>query len=243
MKLNFHTRDKNIRPMTSKHILIVEDEEKIASLLGDYLKAADFRTSIQNNGDRVISQIKKDPPHLILLDIMLPGKNGIELCREIRQFSNVPIIMITARVEEIDRLLGLELGADDYICKPFSPREVVARVKAIFRRLNAKPLSQNLVIGSICLDDKAHQVMIDKQVLSLTPNEFGLLKVMMSQPNRVFSRNELINRIQGYDFEGYDRTIDTHIKNLRKKIAERLPGQEIISTVYGVGYKFSASAE
>ncbi|MGD1973382.1 MAG: response regulator [Desulfobacterales bacterium] len=227
--------------MTSKHILIVEDEEKIASLLGDYLKAADFRTSTQNNGDRVISQIKKDPSDLILLDIMLPGKNGIELCREIRQFSNVPIIMITARVEEIDRLLGLELGADDYICKPFSPREVVARVKAIFRRLHAKPLSQNLVIGSICLDDKAHQVMIDKQVLSLTPNEFGLLKVMMSQPNRVFSRNELINRIQGYDFEGYDRTIDTHIKNLRKKIAERLPGQEIISTVYGVGYKFSAS--
>jgi two-component system response regulator BaeR len=227
--------------MTSKHILIVEDEEKIASLLGDYLKAADFRTSTQNNGDRVISQIKKDPSDLILLDIMLPGKNGIELCREIRQFSNVPIIMITARVEEIDRLLGLELGADDYICKPFSPREVVARVKAIFRRLHAKPLSQNLVIGSICLDDKAHQVMIDKQVLDLTPNEFGLLKVMMSQPNRVFSRNELINRIQGYDFEGYDRTIDTHIKNLRKKIAERLPGQEIISTVYGVGYKFSAS--
>ena len=227
--------------MTSEHILIVEDEEKIASLLGDYLKAADFRTSTQNNGDRVISQIKKDPSDLILLDIMLPGKNGIELCREIRQFSNVPIIMITARVEEIDRLLGLELGADDYICKPFSPREVVARVKAIFRRLHAKPLSQNLVIGSICLDDNAHQVMIDKQVLSLTPNEFGLLKVMMSQPNRVFSRNELINRIQGYDFEGYDRTIDTHIKNLRKKIAERLPGQEIISTVYGVGYKFSAS--
>ena len=227
--------------MTSEHILIVEDEEKIASLLGDYLKAAGFRTSTQNNGDRVISQIKKDPSDLILLDIMLPGKNGIELCREIRQFSNVPIIMITARVEEIDRLLGLELGADDYICKPFSPREVVARVKAIFRRLHAKPLSQNLVIGSICLDDNAHQVMIDKQVLSLTPNEFGLLKVMMSQPNRVFSRNELINRIQGYDFEGYDRTIDTHIKNLRKKIAERLPGQEIISTVYGVGYKFSAS--
>ena len=229
--------------MTSKHILIVEDEEKIASLLGDYLKSAGFRTSTQNHGDRVISQVKKDPSDLILLDIMLPGKNGIELCREIRQFSNVPIIMITARVEEIDRMLVLELVADDYICKHFSPLEVVARVKAILRRLHAKPLSQNLVIGSICLDDKAHQVMIDKQVLDLTPNEFGLLKVMMSQPNRVFSRNELINRIQGYDFEGYDRTIDTHIKNLRKKIAERLPGQEIISTVYGVGYKFSASAE
>jgi two-component system response regulator BaeR len=229
--------------MTSRHILIVEDEEKIAGLLCDYLKEAGFRTSTQNNGDRVIAQIKKDPPDLILLDIMLPGKNGMELCREIRQFSNIPIIMITARVEEIDRLLGLELGADDYICKPFSPREVVARVKAIFRRLHAEPLTHNLVIGSISLDDKAHQVMVDKQVLSLTPNEFGLLKIMMSRPNRVFSRNELINRIQGYNFEGYDRTIDTHIKNLRKKIAVKLPDREIISTVYGVGYKFSASPD
>jgi len=229
--------------MTSRHILIVEDEEKIAGLLCDYLKEAGFRTSTQNNGDRVIAQIKKDPSDLILLDIMLPGKNGMELCREIRQFSNIPIIMITARVEEIDRLLGLELGADDYICKPFSPREVVARVKAIFRRLHVKPLAHNLVIGSISLDDETHQVMIDKQVLNLTPNEFGLLKIMMSQPNRVFSRNELINQVQGYDFEGYDRTIDSHIKNLRKKIAQKLPDQEIISTVYGVGYKFRASSD
>ena len=224
-------------------ILIVEDEEKIASLLCDYLKEAGFRTSTQNNGDRVIAQIKKDPSDLILLDIMLPGKNGMELCREIRQFSNIPIIMITARVEEIDRLLGLELGADDYICKPFSPREVVARVKAIFRRLHAEPRTHNLVIGSISLDDKTHQVMIDKQLLNLTPNEFGLLKIMMRRPNRVFSRSELINRVQGYEFEGYDRTIDSHIKNLRKKIAQKLPGQEIITTVYGVGYKFSASSD
>jgi two-component system response regulator BaeR len=229
--------------MTSRHILIVEDEEKIASLLCDYLKEAGFRTSTQNNGDRVIAQIKKDPSDLILLDIMLPGKNGLELCREIRQFSNIPIVMITARVEEIDRLLGLELGADDYICKPFSPREVVARVKAIFRRLHAEPLTHKLVIGSISLDDKTHQVMIDKQLLNLTPNEFGLLKIMMRQPNRVFSRSELINRVQGYDFEGYDRTIDSHIKNLRKKIAQKLSGQEIITTVYGVGYKFSASSD
>jgi two-component system response regulator BaeR len=229
--------------MTSRHILIVEDEEKIARLLCDYLKEAGFRTSTQNNGDRVIAQIKKDPSDLILLDIMLPGKNGMELCREIRQFSNIPIIMITARVEEIDRLLGLELGADDYICKPFSPREVVARVKAIFRRLHAEPRTHNLVIGSISLDDKTHQVMIDKEVLNLTPNEFGLLKIMMRQPNRVFSRSELINRVQGYGFEGYDRTIDSHIKNLRKKIAQKLPCQEIITTVYGIGYKFSASSD
>jgi two-component system response regulator BaeR len=147
--------------------------------------------------------------------------------------------MITARVEEIDRLLGLELGADDYICKPFSPREVVARVKAIFRRVDAAPRANQVVVGAISLDDETHQVMIDKKVLNLTPNEFGILKIMMRQPNRVFSRNELINRVQGYDFEGYDRTIDTHIKNLRKKIAQVLPDQEIISTVYGVGYRFN----
>ena len=229
--------------MTTKHILVIEDEEKITRLLCDYLKAAGFRTSTQADGDRVISQVKTDSPDLILLDIMLPGKDGMELCRGIRQFSNVPIIMITARVEEIDRLLGLELGADDYICKPFSPREVVARVKAVFRRVHAEPRAHHLVVGSISLDDETYQVIIDKQVLNLTPNEFGLLKIMMRQPNRVFSRNELINRVQGYDFEGYDRTIDTHIKNLRKKIGELLPDQEIISTVYGVGYKFNAPAD
>ena len=229
--------------MTSRHILIVEDEKKIADLLCDYLKGAGFRTSTQDNGNCVISQVKKDSPDLILLDIMLPGKDGMELCREIRQMANIPIIMITARVEEIDRLLGLELGADDYICKPFSPREVVARVKTVFRRVHAEPRTNNLVVGSISLDEETHQVMIGNQMLNLTPNEFGLLKIMMRRPNRVFSRSELINRVQGYGFEGYDRTIDTHIKNLRKKIGRQLPGQEVISTVYGIGYKFSGSSD
>jgi two-component system response regulator BaeR len=229
--------------MTCRHILIVEDEKKIANLLCDYLKEAGFRTSTQDNGNRVISQVRKDSPDLILLDIMLPGKDGMELCREIRQESNIPIIVITARVEEIDRLLGLELGADDYICKPFSPREVVARVKTVFRRVHAEPRTNNLVAGPISLDEETHQVMIGNQMLNLTPNEFGLLKIMMSRPNRVFSRSELISRVQGYDFEGYDRTIDTHIKNLRKKIGRQLPGREIISTVYGIGYKFSVSSD
>lgn len=229
--------------MTSKHILVVEDEKKIADLICDYLKAADFRTSTLSRGDRVVSQIKKEPPDLIILDIMLPGMDGMAICREIRKFSNVPIIMLTARVEEIDRLLGLELGADDYICKPFSPREVVARVKTIFRRVHTEIPSHRLVAGPISLDTESHQVIINQQPLSLTPNEFGLLKSMMSQPNRVFSRSELINRVQGYEFEGYDRTVDTHIKNLRKKISQKLPGQDIISTVYGIGYKFTAPAE
>jgi len=239
-KLNFQSMDEQEGTVTSKHILVVEDEKKIADLICDYLKAADFRTSTLNRGDRVVSQIKKEPPDLIILDIMLPGKDGMEICREIRKFSIVPIIMLTARVEEIDRLLGLELGADDYICKPFSPREVVARVKAVFRRVHTEIPSHCLVVGPISMDIESHQVIINQQPLNLTPNEFGLLKSMMSQPNRVFSRNELINRVQGYEFEGYDRTIDTHIKNLRKKISKKLPGQDIISTVYGIGYKFTA---
>ena len=226
--------------MTSRHILVVEDEEKIASLLCDYLEAAGFKTSIQGNGNHVSAQIKKDRPDLILLDIMLPGKDGMELCREIRQFSSVPVIMLTARVEEIDRLLGLELGADDYICKPFSPREVVARVKAVFRRVNTEPQMHNLVVGSIALDDETHQVRVAEQVLDLTPNEFGLLKIMMSRPNRVFTRSELINRVQGYDFEGYDRTVDTHIKNLRKKIEVDPSKPEFILTIPRRGYTIAS---
>jgi len=229
--------------MTSYHILIVEDEQKIAHLLRDYLIKAGYKTDCLERGDKAIPYIKKDMPDLILLDLMLPGMEGTDVCREIRKFSDVPIIMITARVEEIDRLLGLELGADDYICKPFSPREVVARVKAVLRRAFPKPDISKMNAGPITLEEDTHQVKVGDRQLNLTPSEFGLLKVFMSQPNRVFSRSELLDRVQGYQFEGYDRTIDSHVKNLRKKIAAALPGQEIISTVYGVGYKFSELAE
>lgn len=225
--------------MTNSHILIVEDEKKIAHLIRDYLEKAGYTVSTLERGDQVIPYVRQKSPDLILLDIMLPGTDGMEVCREIRKFSSVLIIMITARVEEIDRLLGLELGADDYICKPFSPREVVARVKAVLRRVHAEPAENTVVVGSIILDENKRQVTIGNVELKLTRSEFGLLKVMMDRPNRVFSRNELLNRVQGYDFEGYDRTIDTHIKNLRKKIAKMLPDQEIISTIYGIGYKFN----
>jgi len=226
--------------MTQQNILIVEDEEKIATLLKDYLEKSGYRTSILDRGDRVLSFVKDRPPDLILLDIMLPGLDGMEVCREIRKFSAVPIIMITAKVEEIDRLLGLEFGADDYICKPFSPREVVARVKAVLRRVSPAPDEKVLSTGAITLNAETHQATVNGQELKLTPSEFKLLKVMMSHPNRVFSRNDLVNLVQGYEFEGYDRTIDTHIKNLRKKIAEVLPHQEIISSIYGEGYRFTA---
>jgi len=225
-------------------ILIVEDEIKIARLLEDYLKNAGYDVTLQDRGDKVIPMVQKHPPDLILLDVMLPGMDGMEICREIRKFSNIPIIMITARIEEIDRIVGLELGADDYICKPFSPREVIARVKALLRRVypetNGKQTyGKKIVFESIVLDEETYIVTVDNKALNLTPSEFGLLKLMMERPNRVFTRNELINRVLGYSFNGYDRTIDTHIKNLRKKISDVLPGQEIIHTVYGIGYKIS----
>lgn len=227
-----------VNTMPHQNILIVEDEKKIVELLRDYLQKAQYKVTFLERGDEVIASVRQNPPDLILLDIMLPGMDGMEVCREIRKFSTVPIIMITARIEEVDRLIGLELGADDYICKPFSPREVVARVKAVLRRVHAEPSGEKIKAGPFLLDAQTHQVTIDGLELELTPSEFGLLKVLMTHPARVFSRNELLNLVQGYDFEGYDRTIDTHIKNLRKKIAQQLPNVEVISTVYGVGYKF-----
>ncbi len=229
--------------MAHEHILIVEDERKLADLLRDYLSEAGYTVSWLDRGDRVVSRVKQDPPGLVLLDIMLPGTDGTEVCREIRKFSKIPILMITARVEEVDRIIGLELGADDYICKPFSPREVVARVKAVLRRAYSEPETTRLAIGPISLDETTRRVSVDDEVLNLTPSEFGLLKIMMAHPGRVFSRSELLDKVQGYQFEGYDRTIDTHIKNIRKKIAEKLPGRDVIQTVYGIGYKFDSETE
>lgn len=224
--------------MAHEHILIVEDERKLADLLRDYLSEAGYTVSWLDRGDRVVPRVKQDPPALILLDIMLPGLDGTEVCREIRKFSKIPILMITARVEEVDRIIGLELGADDYICKPFSPREVVARVKAVLRRAYSEPETTRLAVGPISLDETTRRVSVNEEALNLTPSEFGLLKIMIAHPSRVFSRSELLDKVQGYQFEGYDRTIDTHIKNIRKKISEKLPGREVIHTVYGIGYKF-----
>ena len=225
--------------MAHKHILIVEDEQKLAALLKEYLEKAGYRATIAGRGDQAVAQVRKSAPDLMLLDLMLPGLDGMAVCSEVRKFSPIPIIMITAKVEEIDRLLGLEIGADDYICKPFSPREVVARVKAVLRRSNPETVEKNLALGPIAVDKISHQVRVSGKELDLTPSEFSLLQVLISQPGRVFSRDELLARVQGYDCEGYDRTIDSHIKNLRKKLAEHLPGKEIITTVYGIGYKLS----
>ncbi len=225
--------------MSGKHILIVEDEQKIAALLKDYLEKAGYRATALGRGDVAAAQVRKSAPDLVLLDIMLPGLDGMAVCREVRKFSSVPIIMITARVEEVDRLIGLELGADDYICKPFSPREVVARVKAVLRRSSAQPDEKPVALGPIALDEAAHRATVGASELDLTRSEFRLLQVLISHPGRVFSRDELLARVQGYDCEGYDRTIDSHIKNLRKKLALHLPGKDVITTVYGIGYKLA----
>jgi two-component system response regulator BaeR len=224
--------------MQHGHILIVEDETKIAGLLTDYLVRAGFSVSRTERGDRVISLVKTHNYDLILLDLMLPGKEGTEVCREIRTQSDIPIIMITARVEEAERITGLSLGADDYICKPFSPREVVARVQAVLRRSRAGSSSARIVAGPLSINEETRSATINDRPLQLTPSEFTLLKTLAGRPDRVFSREELMNRIQGYQIEGYERTIDTHVKNLRKKIAEFREGKaELIQTVYGVGYK------
>lgn len=225
--------------MNTPHILIVEDEVKIADVIRDYMNRYGYKTSWLNQGSGVTDFVKDKRPDLVLLDIMLPGMDGIEVCKEIRGFSQVPIVMITARVEEVDRLIGFELGADDYICKPFSPRELVARVKAVLKRSSAYPEDKEIVYGPFKINDSTRQVIVNDEDIKLTPNEYGLLMVMVKHPGHVFSRTELLNQVQGYRYEGYDRTVDSHVKNLRKKIARVLPDQDVISSVYGVGYRFN----
>ncbi|MDM8557398.1 response regulator [Candidatus Parabeggiatoa sp. HSG14] len=226
--------------MSTQSILIVEDDIKIAHLLQVFLENNGYSTAHLNRGELVIQYIKQTSPDLILLDVMLPEKDGLTLCREIRQFSRIPIIMLSGLVEEVDRLVGLELGADDYIGKPFSSREVVARIKAVLRRVSSDPITPNkMVLDKIVLDIVTYQVHVVKQELKLTPTEFSLLHHFMTYPNQVFSRQTLIEQVQGYDFYGCERTVDSHVKNLRKKLVSMLPDKEIISTIYGIGYKLN----
>ena len=218
----------------SKIILIIEDEFKVANLLADYMIEAGYQPQIVQDGKQALSKFQKVSPDVVLLDVMLPGKDGMEICREIRHQSNVPIIIITARVEEVDRLLGLELGADDYICKPFSPREVVARVKAILRRIdNGKPFNNSV----LQLDESRHTATINAQQVELTAVEFKLLKILTNDPGHIYSRTKLMDSIYDDHRIVSDRTIDSHIKKLRKKLTAINNGEDIIRSVYGVGYK------
>lgn len=224
-----------------ERILIVEDERRIAEILTDYLRQSGFEVEYQDRGDKIVEMVRKQPPSLILLDVMLPGGNGLEICREIRKFSAIPIIIVSARIDELDRLLGLELGADDYICKPFSPREVVARVKAVFRRSRAGATAESET-KLFTIDDEQGRITVNGVVLDLTPTEFRLLKLFVSKPGRVFSRNQLLELCYQQEQLVIDRVIDSHVKNVRKKLAKALPGQELIHAVYGVGYRYEAKS-
>jgi two-component system, OmpR family, response regulator BaeR len=219
----------------SGNILIVEDEPKLARLLADYLKASGFQPSCLGNGLGVVSWVREHKPDLILLDLMLPGRDGLDICKELRTFSNLPIIMVTARIEEIDRLLGLELGADDYICKPFSPREVIARVKAVLRRTGD---GQTIQAQGLVLDEHRYRATLHGRDLDLTAVEFKLLHFLVANPGRLYGRQHLMNQIYHDERSVSDRTIDSHIKKLRKKIATVSPDEVFIHSVYGVGYKF-----
>jgi len=223
--------------MTNR-ILIVEDELKLVEVLKDYLYLAGFETSSLCNGTDVASWVRDNSPNLVLLDLMLPGRDGIDICKEIRTFSNVPIIMMTARIDEVDRLLGLELGADDYICKPFSPREVVARVKAVLRRMGD---GQAVQAAGLALDESRYRATLAEHVLDLTAVEFKLLQFLAAKPGRIYSRQQLMEKIYPDRRIVSSRTIDSHIKKLRKKIADANPELEFIHSVYGAGYKFEAA--
>lgn len=217
----------------SNSILIVEDEIKLANLLEDYFKLTEYEPFQINHGNEVISWVKDNQPKAILLDIMLPGKDGIQLCKEIRQFSNVPILMVTAKVDEIDRLLGLELGADDYICKPFSPREVVARVKAVLRRTQ---IIEDLN-AALILDENQYIASYKGKNVSLTVVEFQLLKPLVDKPGRIFTREQLMGNMYSDHRIVSHRTIDSHIKKLRKKLTDICQGEDFIQSVYGAGYR------
>jgi len=218
----------------AKKILIVDDETQIVDICKDYLKAAGYETITASDGVQGVALARREKPDLIVLDLMMPEMDGLDVCREIRRESNVPIIMLTARVEETDKLIGLELGADDYITKPFSPRELVARVRVVLRRAANTPDNEIIRAGEVELDRAHYEVHLSDKTVSLTSTEFEILATLMSQPGRIFSRAQLLTATHGITFESLERAIDSHVRNLRHK----LEPAELIVTVHGVGYKF-----
>jgi len=221
----------------ARHILVVEDDPKIAQLLVDYLSRDGFDVLAIADGQAALTHIEQSTPALILLDLMLPGLGGIDLCRAVRRFSNLPIIMVTARVDEIDRLLGLDVGADDYVCKPFSPREVSARVRALLRRADGLVTRAQ---QDWYVDEPGHRISWQGHWLSLTPVEFRMLRLLLTRPGRAFSRAQLLDSVHSDLRDVSDRAIDSHVKNLRRKIQAVEPAFDNIVSVYGVGYRFDA---
>ncbi|WP_392340647.1 response regulator [Moritella marina] len=222
---------------SAKTILVVEDEPSLAIVLCEYLAQAGFQTHIIANGLDVIGWVKKHNPDLLILDLMLPNRDGLDIYRELRTFSQVPVVMATARVDEIDRLLGLELGADDYICKPYSPREVVARIKNVLRR--TVEVTAASAQHGLRINDEQMKATFDGNELTLTPAEFRLLSFFNQHSGQVFNRDQLMQKIYADHRLVTDRTIDSHIKNLRKKLQDAAPDNEYIKSIYGVGYRFT----
>ena len=220
-----------------KSVLIVEDEMKLANILIEYLQKNGFQTKHIASGSKVIPWVKENKPNLILLDLMLPEMNGKQICQEIRTFSSLPIIMVTAMVEEIDRLIGLELGADDYICKPFSPKEVIARVKAVLRRSDPDYIKESQSSGFQVNPDH-YSITLSGKKLELTPVEFRLMSMFIEYPNRVYNRDQILNKVFDDGRIVLDRTVDTHIKNLRQKLKAVNPKSDYIRSIYGIGYSF-----
>lgn len=224
----------------AKTIMVVDDEERLVSVLEAYLEQAGFRVVKAYNGREAIFQARQEKPDLIVLDVMMPEMDGYEFMRVHRKERGTPIILLTARVEEEDQVIGLELGADDYVTKPFRPRELLARIRALLRRVGeTAPKAEVLRCGDITLDREAHVVTVGGEQVDLTPSEFDLLATLMSSPGRAFSRLELLDRVQGTTHEGYARTIDVHIKNLRAKIEPDPGSPRFIQTVYGIGYRLA----
>ena len=218
----------------SARVYIVEDEPELASLIADYARASGYQPTVFGDGSEALAALRQALPEMLVLDLMLPGMDGLALCQAVRGFSDVPIIMVTARVEEIDRLLGLESGADDYLCKPFSPRELMARIKVILRRV--RPCGD--ASGPCQIDQAAQRISIMGQLLDLTPSEYHILAGMAGRPGQVFSRAQLLDLARQDNLDVTDRAVDSHIKNLRRKIAAVLPQAEAIGSVYGLGYRF-----
>jgi DNA-binding response OmpR family regulator len=227
--------------MSGETILVVDDEAKIVKTVKAYLEKAGFRVAAAGDGQMALTVFRHEKPALVVLDLGLPGMDGLDVARALRRESDVPIIMLTARVDEADKLIGLELGADDYVAKPFSPRELVARVRAVLRRTGGEreQAPPPIVAGDVQIDLERRQVTVGGQSVELTPTEFDLLAVMARHPGRVFTRLDLLDRVQGYAFEGYERTVDAHVKNLRQKIEPDAKHPRYLLTVYGVGYRFS----
>ena len=224
--------------MPAKKILVVDDEKKIVDIVKAYLEKEGYQVVVAYDGVSAIDMAKSQSPDLIVLDLMLPEISGWDVCRQLRKNSDTPIIMLTARDEVPDRIVGLELGADDYITKPFSPNELVSRVRAVLRRSEGKAMPKTILTAAdLTIDVEKRQVYRDNEAIELTPMEFDLLKVMAENPGRVYSRMQLLDMVQGEAYEGYERTIDSHIKNLRKKIEPDPNTPRHITTVYGVGYK------